>query len=144
MINNLYFTANKNKYKTKQHIDDPMWNTRQDYETGKLWLFDNEYSFYTGYEPSYIQQYSWQYWYHERLLKSICIFRQQTINLVSDLASRPSPADYLLQYIRRREPLYEKMEHILLLERNTRKKFMSKFKDRLNFVLAWVNYCSRI
>ena len=76
-------------------------------------------------------------------MKSVCIFRRETVDMIYKLAAMKEPHKYLINYVIQEEPLYEALH-----KRDANKYFIDsiqyfekRFHERLKFVVAWLEYC---
>ena len=121
----------------------PMINVLKTYDTGKIWVFDNEFSTYEGYKYFYHPTFTKWYWIQEWILKSLCIFNKKMIINVQNLAEKKSPVDFLMDFLKESEPLYQEFEDKIFVPEVHRLCFTSRFAERLNSVLLWVEHCKR-
>ena len=125
---------------------EPNRNVRKTYDAGKLWLFDNEFTFYVGYDYAYTPTYTKFFWFHEEILKALCIFRRNTISKIQMMVDMQDPLEYLLKYVREKDPLYRIFESNDLDRVKYAKKLIveSRFHERLKLVMSWVEYCKNL
>ena len=133
---------------TTRHIETPIRNVRKTYDEGKFWLFDNEMATFEGYKYLYsdyttLKHTDW-YWIHEKILRSLCLFKRETIENIKRLANMKAPDEYLMAYVREKEPLYHLLESQHPISDFTRRIFEKRFRERLKYVVAWVEYCRRL
>ena len=135
------------EYKTNtfRDMEAPIHNVRKTHDTGKFWLSDNELSSYEGFKYLYSEydtkKYTPYFWMQEKVLKSLCLFKKQTILTIKRLSEMPSPAEYLLNYVRENDPLYHKLEESGDIVPLTKTLFLSRFHERLTFFMSWVDFC---
>ena len=144
MVTNLNVAKEKKDF---IHIErKPIRNVMQVPDTNKFWLFDNEYGMYVGYKylftTSNLLEYTKWFWVQEQILKSICVFNENTVKNIQRLASMQSPHEYLLAYVREKDPLYHKLEAITELMPLEVSLFRERFHERLKFLMMWINFCA--
>ena len=126
----------------------PIRNIARSYEDNKLWLFDNEFAMYQGYKYMYTnysaQMYTKWFWAQEKIIKTVCIFRKQTIENIYRLVVMDSPVEYLMSYIHKKENLYQAFTDKTIIWDHAKSTFESRFHERLKFIIAWANYCKRL
>ena len=112
-------------------------------KTRKMIMFDNECTFmyktkcgvfFTG-----LQRRSLIF---KKVLNLFCIFRRTTIEMVKRLSKMSDPANYVLAYAKKQEPLLHIVEEGMFQE--YRDDFETEFKDRLVLVLERIEECKRI
>ena len=123
--------------------NEPMHNVLKTYDTGKIWVIDNEFSTYASYIYYYQPTFTKWYWIEEWVLKSLCIFNKKMIINIQNLAEKKSPVDFLMDFLTVSEPLYQDFEDKVFVPGMHRFYFNTRFAERLNSVLLWVEYCKR-
>ena len=117
-------------------------NLRQNWQTHKMWLIDNESGLLDSYELMYTGGASGLRFvnFHQRMLKSNCIFRRSTVGQIQQLADSDDPAYVLMKHTEHYDSLYHK------LPVNTKcfKIFRANFHNRLKEILDWVQSCKAI
>ena len=115
-------------------------NLRKVPETGKMWLIDNESGLFDAYELLYRGRSDGQKFieFHQRMLKTFCIFRQSTVENILDLAANSSPENSLLKLAYSAEPLLEQMPRTAEY-----KLFKGYFHTRLKEVQSWIEKCRK-
>ncbi|XP_063845121.1 four-jointed box protein 1-like isoform X2 [Scylla paramamosain] len=110
--------------------------------TGGLWLLDNESGLVDGYsvlygngDPTQATRFAS---FHQKLLRSMCLFRRTTLGAVLGLAAHPKPHELLVEFARENEPLL-----YLLPDPLRHQPFLSRLSNRLQEVRAWVGECAR-
>ena len=121
-------------------------NVMQEPDKNKFWLFDNEYSIYAGYNFMYNRghrlEYTKFYWLQEQILQTLCLFNENLVLNIQRLADMSSPYEYLLQYIKTQDPLYNKLEESAQVSPVDVSVFRTRFHERLKHFLAHVNFCA--
>ena len=143
LANNVFYFLNK---KNSVHIEHQIRNVRKIPNSGKFWLFDNEFSVYAGFRCLYAAnngnlEYTLWYWLQEQILKTCCIFNEETIQKIRKLASVESAAEHLLPYTRMHDPLYGRFEAATSMDHLTQTLFRERFHERIKFLLNWIDYC---
>ena len=122
-------------------------NLRQD-PGKKFWLIDNEYSVYVGYNALFNMtnhfEDTQQFRIHEHIIKSLCVFNENIVKRIQWMADMKSPYEYLLEYIRDRDPLFHKMETSNRLFVRHEVLFKTRFHGRLKGFMMWANFCASI
>ena len=119
-------------------------------KTKKMILFDNEetmshaYKFLYGLqgrEPGQIEHYKIpeRIYVIEKLLKVFCVFRRQTVQRIQKLLTNPNPAEYVLSYAIKHEPL---LPEVTKGGGTAITMFTKQFPVRLSAVLKWVQTCA--
>ncbi|XP_013407271.1 uncharacterized protein LOC106171460 [Lingula anatina] len=116
-------------------------NLRRIPKTNKFWLIDNESGLFDAYDLMYRGAKTDQRFqqFHEQTLKLLCIFRRRIVENIFDLLKNPNPEQTLLQYAINHEPLFKKLSSTLTVKDNY--IFLSRFKERVEDVATWINYC---
>ena len=115
-------------------------NLRKVPETGKMWLIDNESGLFDAYELLYRGRTDGQKFikFHQRMLKTFCIYRQSTVERILQLAAHSSPDDLLLKLAHKAEPVLEQMPRTAEY-----KLFKGYFHTRLKEVRNWIETCRK-
>ncbi len=117
----------------------PIHNIRKNYDTGKFWLFDNEFAMYEGAKYMFsifdTEKFTGVYWHQERILKSLCVFRHETVENIKHLAEMKSPLGYLIEFVRSKEPLYDLLAQQVPTKPFTRDLMESRFHARMKFLI---------
>ena len=133
-------------------METPIRNVRQTYDSGKLWLFDNEFSSFEGFKNLYSdvnsddekEEYTEWFWLQESILRSICVFRKQTIQNIEALAEQPLPDQFLLRYVQNKESYFHAIDDIGELSPGTKYLFAKRFRERLKLLMSWIQYCKEL
>ena len=114
-------------------------NLRKSGETGKMWFIDNESGLFDAYELLYkgpggtgkkfIE-------YHNSILHTMCIFRENVVNLIEKLSAQNYPHTQLLNFAKSRDPLLGKLP-----DTPEHKLFKGYFHTRLKEAVNWINTC---
>ncbi|KAK2186334.1 hypothetical protein NP493_205g01016 [Ridgeia piscesae] len=117
-------------------------NLRQNWQTHKMWLIDNESGLLDSYELMYNGGESGLRFvnFHQRMLKSNCIFRRSTVGQIKQLADSDDPAYVLMKHTEHYDSLY----HKLPVNSKCFKIFTANFHNRLKEILDWVQSCKAI
>ena len=62
---------------------------------------------------------------------------------VQNLAEKKSPVDFLMDFLKESEPLYQEFEDKIFVPEVHMLCLTSRFAERLNSVLLWVEHCKR-
>ena len=146
LVNNMYYVQkDKNFHDIEQR---QMHNVMQDPAKNKFWLFDNEYSVYAGYKSLYSRKERLEktlyFWIHEQIVKTSCLFTENVVNNIQTLANMSSSYEYLLGYIKTKEPLYHKLEASAQLSHLEDILFRTRFHERLNSFMMIVYSCAEL
>ena len=109
------------------------------WQTGKLWLIDNESGLLDSYSLLYMLRHHDDkrfVSFHEQMISTMCIFRNRTIAKISQLAAMDTPDKALVDYTTEQEPLFR-----LLPLTKDYDLFTKYFRTRLKRVLDWVRSC---
>lgn len=117
-------------------------NLRQNWQTRKMWLIDNESGLLDSYELMYNGGESGLRFinFHQRMLKSNCIFRRSTVGQIQQLADSDDPAYVLMKHTEHYDSLY----HKLPVNSKCFKIFTAHFHIRLKEILDWAQSCKTI
>lgn len=117
-------------------------NLRQVWQSGKLWLIDNESGFRDAYEMMFNGREAGHKFveFHEHVLNSICVFRKKTVAKVAALAAESDPHLVLERFAAMHDPLYERLKW----SKNGYELFKYQFHKRLKRVVEWVRHCGQL
>ena len=117
-------------------------NLRQDWQTNKMWLIDNESGLLDSYELMYTGGESAVRFidFHKLMLRSNCVFRESTVGRIRQLAESDDPASVLVEHTEHYDPLYRKLPGYS----KGFKIFRANFHPRLKQILSWVESCKKI
>lgn len=117
-------------------------NLRQVWQSGKLWLIDNESGLRDAYELMFRGHDIGRKFihFHEQMLKTLCIFRRRTVARIEALAEESAPHDILEMYAAAQEPMYSKMQW----SKVGYDLFRVHFHERLKGVIKWVEKCRQL
>merc|ERR1719419_1761868 len=120
-------------------ITENIRNLRKIWQTGQLWLIDNESGMFDAYELMYKGGPMGEKFieFHKKMLQSICIFHRKTVDKIRALSSLDRPYIVLESYASEQEPLYTKLVKNYV-EYNL---FKTYFHKRLKEVLDWIDSC---
>ncbi len=113
-------------------------NLRKVWQSGKLWLIDNESGLFDGYDLMYRGKQNGVRFkhFHLQMLHTNCIFRRGMVDKLYTLNSVSSPEEALLQYVSLQEPLYK-----YLPKTKAESLYKSYFHTRLKEVIGWIEKC---
>ncbi|XP_072034970.1 uncharacterized protein [Amphiura filiformis] len=104
-----------------------------------LWFIDNESGFCTGYNTLYnnmnlnnLRKYTN---FHEKTLRTICIFRRTTVDKLQELYQNPEPWTVLTSFVDSYEPLAKNLYPV------PTNNFPVNFKERVGNVYRWMQEC---
>ncbi|XP_040570264.1 four-jointed box protein 1 [Lepeophtheirus salmonis] len=119
-------------------LKETIHNLVRSTDTSSLWLIDNESAFLSGYSLMYEEEKGERFLdFHAKALGSLCVFRRRTIERLEFLEKQTlNPAELLLGFINKREPLFKELPPIQLDS-----LFSAKFKERIFEVMEWFRYC---
>ena len=72
----------------------------------------------------------------KKMLQTLCIFKQKTVNRLFSLKNSADPATLLLEFINANEPLWNELPRI-----HANSVFRQHFKDRIQQVWNWIQTC---
>ena len=116
-------------------------NLRRQWDTGKMWLIDNE----SGLLDAYMLLYgpsntgSLFHEFHRRMLQSICIFRRQTVDRIQWLSEKSSPSHVLESLATDSNFSYLKIGLTAELD-----LFHRFFHIRLKEIIDWIRKCQEM
>ena len=118
--------------------DSPVRNLRQTSQ-GKFWLLDNEAAFFQSYHLVHQGSPTGNRLQRRDLrhLHSTCIFQRSLVRHLMDLWRTGNPAHCLTEYVRMREPLFDRVT----VDSAALRLFSEMFSRRVSDVVEWVNYC---
>ena len=118
--------------------ENPVRNLEQT-SHGKLWLLDNEASFFQSYQLLHQGSPTGRRIMRAHLLhlQSTCLFRRSLVRRLTALWRTGNPALTLIEYVRLREPLFD---HVTV-DSAAYRLFQEMFSRRLADVMKWVNHC---
>lgn len=124
-------------------IERHVRNLVQDPNAHKIWFIDNESGFIGGYSQIYtthkeLKEQKDYLNFHQRILKTMCVFDKQVAANVQKLANEINPHLYLENYVLQNEPLLKK-----LFKRKSL-RLLTKFTERLNEIQRWMEHCAGV
>ena len=122
-------------------IQENIRNLRKIWQTRKLWFIDNESGFLDAYDLMYHGRAQGRKFvdYHNQMLKTMCIFRRETMDRLYSLESEKYPADVLIRYTAVQDPLFDQLPRDNLEFKLFHKYFHTRLKD----VKEWMSTCER-
>lgn len=118
-------------------MQESIRNLRQ-WQTGKLWLIDNESGLFDSYDLMYRggETGSRFITFHLQMLKTMCIFHKSFADKLQELSELERPAEALVTYTKAQEPLYSHLPHS-----SEYGLFQKYFHTRLKEVVSWIENC---
>jgi len=124
-------------------LKETVHNLGRSTKTSSLWMLDNESSFLDAYTLMYAPGSQGHKFvrFHARALQTLCLFRRRTVERVEALASSDQPDQLLLEFVRKGEPLFDKLPG---LDTAARAQFRIAFASRLRMVAQWFETCREL
>ena len=124
-------------------MKETVHNLGRSTKTSSLWMLDNESSFLDAYTLMYAPGSQGHKFvrFHARALQTLCLFRRRTVERVEALASSDQPDQLLLEFVRKGEPLFDKLP---VLDAAALSRFSIVFARRLRMVAQWFETCREL
>ncbi|XP_070581615.1 four-jointed box protein 1-like [Ptychodera flava] len=141
VVYHLFYSLVKNDTGT---LHSTTHNLQVDQARKKLWLVDNEVSFGIGYDMLTSHTFNVSYFFTD-MLRSVCIFRRETIARISSFRRPADVAKVLWDMVATRDPLADIGYPSMTCDEDTdvkgRIEWASILAERIEDVLDWVAAC---